>query len=126
MHQSESILRTSICSDDKGNIYVANSNKKVVSMLKESEDDVEVVHTPGVVHCMAWCSTTNRLWVMHYNDDGTRVMASRHYLESAQMVASPAPGGAWNGGFDPTGFRATLLSGLYGWKQADSSRKGPH
>ena len=49
MHQSDSVLRTSICSDDKGNIYIANSNKKVVSILKESEDDVEVVHTPGAV-----------------------------------------------------------------------------
>ena len=66
-------------------------------MLKESEDDIDVVHTPGAVHCLAWCGTTNRLWVVHYNDDGTRVMASRHYLESAQIVASPALGRAWNG-----------------------------
>ena len=46
--------------------------------MRDDVDNVEVVQTPGAVQCMAWCNTTNRLWVVHYNKDGTRMLASRH------------------------------------------------
>ena len=47
-------------------------------MINDDLDDLEVAQTTGTVHCMAWCSTSNCLWVVHYNADGTRMLASRH------------------------------------------------
>ena len=78
VHENERNLRTSVCTDNSGNIYIASSKKKKVTMINDDLDDLEVAQTTGTVHCMAWCSTSNCLWVVHYNADGTRMLASRH------------------------------------------------